>query len=107
MDVKEAVASAKAYVSDLFKDQIYSDPVLEEVESEGDPDTWRITVGFLRQPETPRPVDVKEINATLGLGTPAEKAASGPGLPPFAIPRRAYKVVRIKAGKIVSVRDRD
>ncbi len=112
MDVKKAVASAKAYVNDLFKDQIYSDPLLEEVEFDDDSHTWRVTIGFLRLPEIPRGLpEVKQVNADLGLGTPVDKAAAalGLGLPPFALPRRAYKVVRINdsSGNIVSVRDRD
>jgi len=105
MDVKEAVASAKAYVNELFKDQIYSDPLLEEVEFDDDSHTWRITVGFLRLPEIPR--------ETIGLGAlpgPSQNI-SGLGLAPapFAMSRRAYKVVRINdaAGRIISVRDRD
>ena len=102
MDVKEAVASAKAYVNDIFKDQIYSEPALEEVEFDDGSHVWKITIGFLRQPEV-------LLGETPGLGNPDPKS-TGRGLgavPPFAMPRRAYKVVRIRAGKIVSVRDRD
>jgi hypothetical protein len=99
MDVKEAVGTAKAYVSDLFKDQIYSDPLLEEVEFDDNSRTWRITIGFLRLPEIRRgPSDADQVNGTPGLG-----------VPPFGMPRRAYKVVRINdaGGNVVSVRDRD
>jgi hypothetical protein len=104
MNVKEAVGAAKAYVSDLFKDQIYSDPLLEEVEFDDNSRTWQVTVGFLRLPELPR-----------GLGDPGQseldrvRGAIELGVAPFAMPRRAYKVVRISdaGGKVVSVRDRD
>jgi hypothetical protein len=111
MDVKEAVWTAKVYVSDLFKDQIYSDPLLEEVEFDDNSRTWQITVGFLRLPEIPRGLgDVETESRALGL--PDAGAASrglGLGVPPFAMPRRTYKVVRIndEARKVVSVKDRD
>lgn len=94
MDVKEAVKVAKASITDLFGDQIYSDPVLEEVEFDDEANAWRITIGFLRLPE---------VNTTLA------KTARDLGIDPVAAVRRAYKVVTLdeESGKVQSVKDRE
>jgi hypothetical protein len=51
MEVKEAIARAKTYVSEVFGDEGISDVRLEEVEFDEAKDFWNITIGFFRQPE--------------------------------------------------------
>lgn len=48
MELKEAVARAKAYVADLFSDEPIQNIGLEEVERDDAQGVWRITVGFYR-----------------------------------------------------------
>ena len=49
MKVKEAAKEAKAYVQDLFGDEIVSGVQLEEVEFDDIKGVWMITVGFWRR----------------------------------------------------------
>ena len=46
MDVKQAIAAAKAYANDVFSGEAVSDLGVEEVER--DSDTWLITLGLSR-----------------------------------------------------------
>jgi hypothetical protein len=87
MDVKEAVATAKKYVGELFAQEGITNLGLEEVEFNEQAGEWRVTVGFSR------PWD--------GVGIFASVAQPNP--------RRSYKVVRISdgTGTVTSVRDRD
>ena len=49
MDVKEAVRTAKDYINTMFADEQIRDVGLEEVKFEsGLPDTWDVTIGFVR-----------------------------------------------------------
>jgi hypothetical protein len=48
MDVKEAVATAKSYVADLFAEENFSDLGLEEVSLDQQADQWVVTLGFAR-----------------------------------------------------------
>ena len=48
MEVKEAVARARAYLSDLYAEEGIENLGLEEVEFDADKNTWRITLGFIR-----------------------------------------------------------
>ena len=49
MDVKEAVQTAKDYISTIYADEGIRGVGLEEVKFEsGLPDTWDVTVGFFR-----------------------------------------------------------
>ena len=48
MDVKEAVATAKSYVADLFAEENFSDLGLEEVSLDEQADQWVVTLGFAR-----------------------------------------------------------
>jgi len=85
MDVKEAVALAKKHVADLFEEEGAVNIGLEEVEYD-DQDQWHITIGFSR---------------------PWDERESWAGLIPPAL-KRTYKVVVIdKAGRAVSVRNRE
>ena len=54
MEVKEAIAAAKAYVKDVFADESISNLGLEEVEFEPKSHKWKITVAFSRPWNSPR-----------------------------------------------------
>jgi hypothetical protein len=90
MDVKEAVATAKSYVADLFAEENFSDLGLEEVSLDEQADQWVVTLGFAR---------------------PWERAATGflAAVQPGSKPRRSYKVVRIsdKTREVVSLKNYD
>jgi hypothetical protein len=87
MNVKQAVAIAKSYVADLFGPEGAEDIGLEEVEPNFDNGEWLVTVGFSRPWDHSSP-----LFASVG-----------------AIPRRAYKVVRVRIedGQVVAVRNRE
>lgn len=84
MDVKEAVAAAKAHLVSVFGDEMLGESRLEEVWLDDAERVWSITLGFFRQPHT----------ALLPAGT---------------FSKYDYKVVRIDAatGKAQSIRNRD
>lgn len=90
MNVKEAVAHAKAHILDLFADENLANVGLEEVELEAQTGEWFVTIGFSRPWDEPR-------NALAS-------ALSNPN----AL-RRAYKVLRISdnTGHVLSVKNRD
>lgn len=48
MDVKQAVATAKAYVADVFSDERPTNIGLEEIVFDENADAWKITIGFSR-----------------------------------------------------------
>ena len=48
MDVREAVAVAKGYLTNLYTDEAIEHLGLEEVEFDECSDTWRVTLGFSR-----------------------------------------------------------
>ena len=87
MEVKEAVSTAKAYVTELFADEEITNLGLEEVKFDVCTDDWKITIGFSR------PWDRKNtLTAGLGSGRPG----------------RSYKVLLIddKTGRVDSLWDR-
>ena len=88
MDVKEAVATAKKYVGELFTQEGITNLGLEEIEFDEQAGEWRVTVGFSR------PWD-----SVGGFASIAERIN----------PRRSYKIVRIsdRTGTVVSVKNRD
>jgi hypothetical protein len=90
MDVKEAVATAKSYVADLFAEESVTDLGLEEVSLDEQTGQWMVTLGFAR------PWD----RAATGFLTAIQQASN---------PRRSYKVVRIsdKTREVVSLKNRD
>lgn len=49
MDVKQAVAKAKDYLSTVFADEQISDVRLEEVEFDRPDDAWLVTLGLLHR----------------------------------------------------------
>ena len=87
MDVKEAVGTAKGYVTELFADEAITHVGLEEVvfdELSGD---WKVTIGFSRP--------WNQLNAVVTALSPDRHG-------------RAYKMVRIKDhdGSVTSLTDR-
>ena len=87
MEVKEVVAIAKNYTTDLFVDEQISDLGLEEVEYNELSGEWLVTLGFSR---------------------PWEKIAGFWSVTQSPQQRRSYKVVRIsdENGRVISVKDR-
>jgi len=87
MDVKEAVASAKAYVNELFAQEMIENVGLEEFEFDRRHREWRITVGFSRPWQ-----GIGVLNGTVGIPRP-----------------RSYKIVTVSDtdGSITSIRNRE
>jgi len=48
VDIKEAVADAKKYVSEIFAEEGIANLSLEEIEFDDADGTWNVTVGFDR-----------------------------------------------------------
>lgn len=94
MQVKEAVAAAKAYVKDVFAEESISNLGLEEVEFEPSADKWRITLGFSRPWHSPR--------------TRAQQVLEAIGGEQMTPQRRVQKVVIVsdRDGSVLSVRNR-
>lgn len=76
MDVKEAVAKAKTYLSAVFEGENVSEIRLEEVQYDSSDHTWLVILGLMR-PNYPR--EPGALAATMEFA-------------PF---KRTYKVVRI------------
>jgi hypothetical protein len=53
LDIKQAVAKGKTYVSELFVGEGATDFLLEEVDISSDKKLWLITVSFLRNEKVP------------------------------------------------------
>ena len=87
MNVKEAVKLAVGYVQELFVSEQLTDLGLEEVEYDDAANAWLVTVGFSR----PWDSALGAISVIAGAG----KAKS-----------RSFKVVTIKDGQVVSLKDR-
>jgi hypothetical protein len=86
VDVKDAVARAKQYVLELFKDEVPSNVGLEEVEFDESRDEWTVTIGFSRPWDDPQ------------------------SLAALAVPlRRTYKILRVSndTGSVLSVKNRE
>ena len=90
MDVKEAVAVAKSYLTQLYLGEDITHVGLEEVEFDDVSDQWSVTIGFAR------PWDTRSL-LTNALVSPANRAAA-----------RSYKVLRIDdgTGEVKSLKDR-
>lgn len=88
MDVKEAVATAKKFVTEIFEGENLADVGLEEVVFDDGAKVWKVTVGFNR------PWDRLKGLADVMSATPN---------------RRSFKVVRIedRTGQVVSLTHRE
>jgi hypothetical protein len=86
LGVKQAVDTAKRYISDLFADEGVVNLGLEEIDYDEARLVWRITLGFSRV----RDLSGRELNHM------------------FATARRDYKVVTIdNSGRVLSVKNRE
>ncbi|KAF0113411.1 MAG: hypothetical protein FD149_2146 [Rhodospirillaceae bacterium] len=95
MDVKNAVAIAKAYVADLFAEESVNTITIEEVAFNEQEDMWNVTLGFYRQVS---PLSESEQWAKL----PYSRAA-------LDHLEKTYKTVQIKdsTGAVVALRHRE
>lgn len=86
MDVKEAVQTAKKYVTELFTDETIGNIGLEEVEFNNSSNNWEVTIGFSR------PWQTNILVAALSNQQPT----------------RSYKLVYINddSRKVLSLKDR-
>jgi hypothetical protein len=93
MDVKEAVAAAKNYLSDLFSNEGLENIRLEEVEYDDANASWNITLGFLRRRQAP--LDGLMASVLSGIDRQYEP--------------REYKIVRISdsSSTVKSVKNRE
>ena len=89
MDVKEAVAVAKGYLTQLYLGEDITHVGLEEVEFDEVSDQWSVTIGFARPWDQRSPL--------AHALSPAGRAAA-----------RSYKVLRIDDGtrEVKSLKDR-
>lgn len=89
MEVKDAVKTAKTYLSDLLADENMTNLGLEEIEFNDDEGAWDVTLGFSRP-----------WNSSRG---PLSTITGEPTA------RRAYRVIRIqdKDGRVLFVRKRE
>ena len=91
MDVKEAIATAKKYIQDIYADEHVTHLGLEEVEHLQQAGQWHVTLGFSRPWNTPR-TRAQEVLENLGDLAPM---------------RRSFKVVTVADdGTILSMKDR-
>lgn len=89
MNALEAIATAKKYLSEVFREEDITAITLEETENLGD--RWIVTLGFSRPWNTPR-TRAQEVLENLGAMTAL---------------RRAQKVITIlNDGAIISMKDR-
>ena len=90
MDVKQAIAAAKAYVADVYADESITNLGLEETEHDAASGLWNITLAFARPWNTPRS-RAQEMLESLG------------GVSPL---KRTFKVVSISEdGEVVAMKD--
>ena len=87
MEVKEAVRTAKAYVTELFAGEEITNVGLEEVQFDESTDDWKITIGFSRPWDRRNALTSALTSRCLG---------------------RSYKVLAIddKTGRVGSLKDR-
>lgn len=89
MDAKQAIKTAKSYVSDVFEDEGLMNLGLEEVKFKDHENCWEITLGFSR-PWNANGTVVSALSGNANM-------------------RRTYKVVVIKdsSGEVVEIRNRE
>ena len=92
MDVKEAIAAAKRYISEIYADEQVTNFGLEEVEHPSSAGNWIITVTFSRPWNTPR-TRAQEVLENLGAVSPL---------------KRSYKIITMtEDGTVLSMRNRE
>ena len=89
MDLQEAVATAKQFVSDLFRDEDIAHLGLEEVQFDEQAKAWHVTVGFSRP---------WQINSSLTAAVTAK-----------VYRERSFKEVDVsdETGTVISITDRE
>jgi hypothetical protein len=65
MDAKEAIATAKKYLADIYADENITNLGLEEVEHDRGAGNWAVTLAFSRPWNTPR-TRAQEVLENLG-----------------------------------------
>jgi uncharacterized protein YdeI (YjbR/CyaY-like superfamily) len=91
MDVKEAIATAKNYVKDIYAEEEVTNLGLEEIEHVPQAGNWVVTLGFSRPWNTPR-TRAQEVLENLGAVSPL---------------KRSYKVITISDdGTVLSMKNR-
>mgnify|MGYP000937835102 CR=1 FL=1 len=95
MEAKDAVNCAKAYVTDLFREDGVGDLRLEEIEFDEQARIWNVTLGFVR---------VGYVRDSKGMMTGLAAA-----LEAIDSRTRVYRVVRVQDedGRVLSVKLRD
>lgn len=73
MDVKEAIAKAKAYIRDIYADEQVTALTLEEVEHAPATGAWIVTIGFSRPWSSPR-TSVQEAIENMAAVTNLKRA---------------------------------
>jgi hypothetical protein len=93
MTVREAVATAKTHLQDLFQEEHVANLGLEEVEFDEDHKEWRITLGFSR------PWDREPVGPLFDVLGPPRRVARA----------RDLKLVRIRDndGKVISIKNHE
>jgi hypothetical protein len=91
MDAREAIATAKRYVSEVYADEHVTNLGLEEIEHIPADGTWIITLGFSRPWNTPQ-TRAQEVLENIG-GVSALK--------------RSYKIITVNNdGSVLSMKNR-
>lgn len=94
MDVKEAIATAKSYVEDIYSSggESISNLGLEEVEYDPAAERWLVTLAFSRPWSTPK-TRAAEVLESLGAAAAAQ--------------RRSYKVLTVEdGGRVLSMKSK-
>jgi hypothetical protein len=93
MELKEAIATAKRHIEEMYEDERVSNVELEEIEHfhGGEHGRWVVTVGFSRPWKSPR-TRAQEVLENIGAAPPE---------------RRSIKVLTMtEDGTVASLRDR-
>lgn len=87
IDVKQAIAAAKAWLTDILADENPINVGLDEIEYDEEANQWKITMGFSRPWNTIAKNALTTISGTQGS------------------PRRSYRVLAVdaKTGDVVSM----
>ncbi len=92
MDVKEAIAAAKDYITEIYAEEQITNLGLEEIEHLASDSNWVITVAFSRPWNSPR-TRAQEVLENLGA---------------VSALKRSYKVITMSNdGTVLSMKNRE